>query len=105
MISDLTGFSGGLRPKPPAMPAAAAIRPDAESAHGLARKESNPSQVALGFAPVPGLGGSLDLYDTEGKRRAVQNHPIPESSTRQPDFPYLKPLAEKTMGRNFNTLI
>lgn len=129
MISDLKSIQPGFGPPPPTMAAAntAANHPDSESIHLLAKKMA--STFPGGFRPAspPGLGGSLDLYDSAGHQAAgLLGGKRPDSmgdmmkgkgdyaqglSTTSeplaspPDFPYLKPLSGPNLGNKLNALI
>lgn len=125
MISGFNPLQHATGPQPPALAAAnaAANQPDSEGVLRLAQK------VVWALAPgefrapsPPGVGGSVDLYDTAGSQGKGPWGGARESggmmsgdfaqglSTSEPlapprDFPYLRPLTGRIVGKNLNTLI
>lgn len=128
MISGFNPVQKGTGPRPPALAAAnaAANQPDSEGVLRLAQK------VVWALAPgdfrapsPPGVGSSVDLYDTAGPRSSglwgatnpsdgkggmmtgdfAQGLSTSEPLAPPKDFPYLRPLTGPSLGKNLNTVI
>lgn len=92
MISELGPIHPGGHRKPKALAASnlAANRPSAADVHRLARDMRHALPAGALPASPPGVGGSLDVYD---------------SKRPHPDLPFLKPLTGDGLGHNVNTVI
>lgn len=121
---DPIAFSQRPLPTAVAVANATANRPEDEEIRLLAVNLRERLQPSL-TASLPGLGGHLDLYDTEAKpatgadwgAKAGENtFPAPAGEFSQGlsnfepmatphDFPYLKPLAGRNLGNLLNTLV
>lgn len=92
MISDLGPIHPGTRTRPQALASAnlAANRPSDADLRRLAQDMRQALPAGAVPASPPGVGGALDVYDSE---------------TPRPELPFLKPLTDDGLGQNINTVI